>query len=181
MLKLSLVASAVALVISSSASAATIQTLDLHQNQWAILDLGQTSSANLLINPISTNGSFSFTYAFSDSGCGAGANQYNTWSCMSKDLPTNTVFANFNHNFAEGWYDKVNQSSVSAPYAVSYLKEGAEQLFMYFRVTSGAGSVNQAVAEPAPPAPVPLPAAAALLPIGLGALALIKRRRKSRV
>ncbi|WP_136684249.1 hypothetical protein [Falsirhodobacter xinxiangensis] len=163
---------------ASAASAATIQNFELRQNQWAVLDLGQTGSADLVIDPISEDGSFSFTYAFSDSGCGAGANQYNTWSCMPKDLATNTVMSSFNHNFGEGWFDKVNRSSVTAPVAIAYLKEGAERLFMYFRVTSGSGTISQTIAEPTPPAPVPLPAGAALLPMGLAALALLKRRRR---
>lgn len=163
----------------SAAQASTVSLAQMSQNQWTILEFKNTNTLDLVITPTGPNGSSSFTYAFSADGCGAGANQYNTWSCMPKSVTTNTVNTGGNHNFAEGWLDKRNPGGSKDPINISYTKEGAENLLMYFRVTSGSGTVSQVVPAADPLAPVPLPAAGWMLFAGLagfGGLRLFKRR-----
>lgn len=102
---------------------------------------------------------------------------------MPKGQETNVVKTGNSPNFANGWFDITYRGSISDPYSISYQKDGAEKLYMFFHVTSGNGTLSQisdVVAPPAPPAPVPLPAAGLMLFAGLasvGGLGVLKRQR----
>ena len=79
------------------------------------------------------------------------------------------VQSNYGHNFAEGWFDKVNAHSVTDALSIG------TDLYshLYLRVTSGSVSVAPTMDL----APVPLPAAGVLLPMALVAMAFIRRKK----
>lgn len=134
------------------------------QNQWVLLQ-----GDSFTIQPLSTDGSVSLTYAWgSDDLCGS--NPY--WTC-AKDVQVGQVQTNWNHNFGEGWFDKVDLFGVRD--AVQIASNQFQNL--YLRVTSGTVDVSQNV--PVDVAPVPLPAAGVLLPLALVALAGIRKARKA--
>lgn len=155
------IATAVGLGLAYASTAAFAATVTMQQNQWAVFEADRTFN----ISPISKDGSFSYSYGFSDTGCGnSGA-----WSCAPTDLKLGEVQTSFSHNFGYGW----------SPVNVHGQREDSllpvSKLLMFFRVNSGSGSVSWAdVAET--PAPVPLPAAGLLLVAALGALGLVKGR-----
>lgn len=133
------------------------------QNQWVIL---QGDAFTLL--PMSTDGSVSFTYAWGgDDLCGSNP----WWTCAPGDVQVGQVQSGYNHNFGEGWFDKVNLSSVKE--AVQIASDNFSNL--YLRVTSGTVQIVPNVDV----APVPLPAAGILLPMALAALVAVRKARKS--
>ena len=133
----------------------------LNQNEWIILN-GQSFT----LTPLSTNGSVSLTYAWaSDTLCGS--DPY--WTCAPSHTQIGVVQSNYGHNFAEGWFDKVNAHSVTDALSIG------TDLYshLYLRVTSGSVSVAPTMDL----APVPLPAAGVLLPMALVAMAFIRRKK----
>ena len=186
MLKSILISAFTFCTVGATAQAATIQNMDMSQNQWAVLEFQNTNSLNLAITPGKTDGSFSYTYAFSENGCGKDASQYNTWSCMPESFGTNVINTGYAFNFGEGWFDKTSAGNVRETVSVNYVKEGAENIFMYFRVTSGSGSLSRVldvVDSPAPdvvdpPAPVPLPAAGLMLLAGIAGIGSLRLRKR---
>ena len=168
----SFLAIALTTLTMSPAGAATVEHLNMVQNQWAVFEFDGKNAVELMVNPSSPDGSLSVTYAFSGSRCGD--NIY--WTCMADSQMTNTVYSNYSHNFGEGWFDKNNVGSIMLPFSISYSNDTWGSLFAYFRVTSGSASISQI--DDTVPAAVPLPAALPMLLAGLGGLGLFARRRR---
>ncbi len=136
----------------------------MKQNEWIIL---QGDSFTIL--PGSTDGSVSLTYAWAgDTLCGSNP----SWTCAPKEAQVGQVQANYNHNFGEGWFDKINLQGVTQPVQIAsdYLSH------LYLRVTSG--TVQVAANTPVDVAPVPLPAAGLMLPFAMAALFALRKARK---
>lgn len=172
MLKATSAVALAAAVNMSPVTAATIQDLNMDQNDWAVFEFDGANSVDLAVEPISRNGSFSVTYAFSGNGCGD--NIY--WTCIPDSHTTNTLYSDYSHNFGEGWFDKENLGSITSPFTISYSRETWDNLFVYFRVTSGSGSISHV--EKSVSAPVPLPAAFPMLLAGLAGLGIFALRRR---
>lgn len=132
------------------------------QNQWVILQ-----GDAFTIQPLSTDGSVSLTYAWGSSDlCGSDI----WWTCASKDIPIGQIQSGGGHNFGEGWFDKANLSSLTQPFQIG--SGGFSNL--YLRVTSGRLEVVPNVDTAA----VPLPGAGLLLPLALAALVAVRTMRK---
>lgn len=161
--------------LGSAASAATTQNLEMSVGQWTILEINNVDSINFVAKPTNVDASFSFGYAFSQNGCGP-----DPWSCMPEGQETNVVKTGNSPNFPNGWLGITYRGSVTDPFSISYQKDGAEKLYMFFHVTSGNGTLSQIGDDVESPAPVPLPAAGLMLVAGLasvGGLGVLKRQR----
>jgi hypothetical protein len=162
--------------LATTVQASTVPLVEMSHSQWAVLEFENTNTLNLVVAPTSANGSFSFTYAFSEDGCGD--NKW--WFCMPKTLTTNKVNAAGGQGFGEGWFDVKNLGNVQNPININYTRAGAANLLMFFRVTSGSGAVSQVASAAKPLAPVPLPAAGFMLFAAMasfGSLRLLKRQQ----
>ena len=61
--------------LAGSASAATVDAVQMKQNDWIVFDFA-SEQGTFKVTPGSTNGSFSYSYGFSDSLCPQ------SWACM---------------------------------------------------------------------------------------------------
>lgn len=130
-------------------------TVSLKQNEWMVIQ----SEGSFGVKPISRDGSFSYSYGFSDTGCGGSG----AWSCMPTGLALGAVQSNFSHNFGYGW----SPINIHGQVADSIIDVSSR--FLFFRVNSGSGAL--VFADPVTsPAPVPLPASLGFLLMGLAAL-----------
>lgn len=154
--------------LAGVASAATVNAVQLKQNDWIVFDFAP-GQGTFKITPGSTDESFSYSYGFSDSLC-------QSWACMPQTHAFNTVYSNGGGDFGYGW----NPQSFEKVSSETILTGAKNSLFMFFRVTSGSASVSQMIADaPTDPAPVPLPAAGFLMMAGLGALSILRKRQKA--
>ena len=155
--------------LAGVASAATVNAVQMKQNDWIVFDFAP-EQGTFKVTPGSTDGSFSYSYGFSDTLCPQ------SWACMPKDRALNTIHANGGGDFGYGW----NPQSFGSVRSETILTGAKTTLFMFFRVTSGSASVSQMIADaPTDPAPVPLPAAGLLMMAGLGALGVLRKRQKA--
>lgn len=161
-----------ALSLTGGASAATLNPLDLKNQDWVVIDLSKDRSP-FQITPTKTDGSFSYSLAFSNSLCPQ------PWACTPSGYQPGTVQSGGNSGFGYSW-EHISGGSVGASLTID---PRADSLYMYFRVTSGNGTLSQLASSlPSVPSPVPLPATALLLAAGLGGLgglAALRRRRKA--
>ena len=163
-----------ALSLTGGASAATLNALDLKSQDWIVIDLSKDRSP-FQITPNKADWSFSYSLAFSNSLCPQ------PWACTPAGYLPGTVQNGGNSGFGYSWG---NQSGGSVGASLT-LEPRADSLYMFFRVTSGSGTLSQLASNlpPVPaPSPVPLPATALLLAAGLGGLgglAALRRRRKA--
>ncbi|GHG37428.1 VPLPA-CTERM sorting domain-containing protein [Paracoccus aerius] len=154
--------------LAGSASAATVDAVQMKQNDWIVFDFA-SEQGTFKVTPGSTNGSFSYSYGFSDSLCPQ------SWACMPQTRAFNTVYANGGGDFGYGW----NPQSFGGVISETTLTAAKNSLYLFFRVTSGSASVSQLVADvPEAPAPVPLPAPVLLLLGSIAGLAALRRRKK---
>lgn len=154
--------------LAGAASAATVNAVEMKQNEWIVFDFAPEQGV-FKVTPGSTDGSFSYSYGFSDSLCPQ------PWTCMPQNRSLNTVHASFDHGFGYSW----SGGSFGSVVSETTLTAAKNSLYLFFRVTSGSASVSQLVADqPETPAPVPLPASALLLLGGVGGIAALRRRRK---
>ena len=169
-MKLFLAAASIVLSsIAGSAFAATVNAVQMKQNDWIVFDFAP-EKGTFKVTPGSTDGSFSYSYGFAESLCPQ------SWACMPKSRAFNTVYSNGGGDFGYGW----NPQSFGSVVSDTILTGATNSLFMFFRVTSGSASVSQMIAEaPTDPAPVPLPAAGFLMMAGLGALSILRKRQKA--
>lgn len=142
---------------------AAAATVTMQQNQWAVF----SGPTDFTVSPISKDGSFSYSYGFSDTGCGTSG----SWSCMPTDLVLGDVQSSFAHNFGYGW-SPVNVHGQAVDSVLSF-----SSAFLFFRVNSGTALLTWTDAVDAP-APVPLPAAGLMMLAGMGALVAVRRRGK---
>lgn len=155
--------------LAGVASAATVNAVQMKQNDWIVFDFAP-GQGTFQVTPGSTDGSFSYSYGFSDTLCPQ------SWACMPQTRAFNTVYANGGGDFGYGW----NPQSFGGVRSDTILTGATNSLFMFFRVTSGSASVSQMIADaPTDPAPVPLPAAGFLMMAGLGALSILRKRQKA--
>jgi len=81
--------------LAGSASAATVDAVQMKQNDWIVFDFA-SEQGTFKVTPGSTNGSFSYSYGFSDSLCPQ------SWACMPQTRAFNTVYANGGGDFGYG-------------------------------------------------------------------------------
>lgn len=147
----------VAGVLAQQSEAATVS---LKQNEWLVIQ----SEGSFGVSPISRDGSFSYSYGFSDTGCGdSGA-----WSCVPNGLKLGEVQQNFNHNFGYGW------SPVNVHGQIEQTFLAMEKLFLFFRVNSGSADLTFVEGVVDAPAPVPVGPGAVFLLTGLAGLGLAR-------
>lgn len=155
--------------LSGAATAATLNAIQMKQNDWIVFGISPEREALFKVTPGSTDGSFSYSYAFSDMLCPQ------VWACMPKNRVFDTIYENGGGDFGYGW----NTNSFSNVRGETILT-GAMNEYLFFRVTSGSASVAHLIAnETNVPAPVPLPASALLLLGGIGGIAALRRRLKA--
>ena len=142
--------------VAGAASAATVDTVQMVQNDWIVFDFAP-ENGEFLVSPGTTDGSFSYSYGFSETVCPQ------SWACMPDYRAFNTVYSNGGGDFGYGWAPQ----SLGGVVEEWILQAPENSRFLFFRVTSGSASVAS-VSSSTPPAAVPLPASAVLLLGGLG-------------
>ena len=70
--------------LAGEASAATVNAVQMKQNDWIVFDFAP-GQGTFKITPGSTDGSFSYSYGFSDTLCPQ------SWACMPQTRAFNTV------------------------------------------------------------------------------------------
>lgn len=138
-------------------------TVSLKQNEWLVIQ----SEGSFGVKPISRDGSFSYSYGFSDTGCGDSG----SWSCMPTGLAMGAVQSSFDHNFGYGW------SPVNVHGQIEQTFLAMEKLFLFFRVNSGSADLTFVEGVVDAPAPVPLPMSLQLLLCALMTLGAVRARK----